>query len=115
MIISKYSKFSIVSQQFSLYIFSYADYFAHITEITLTFTNSAKQSGILYIDFFQYELYNYLKNNFQEEYIMTTKYMVTSGFLGSGKTTSMIAFAGSINSRGLGSAAILANDLGQAI
>ena len=46
---------------------------------------------------------------------MTTKYMVTSGFLGSGKTASMIAFAGSINSRGLGSAAILANDLGQAI
>ncbi len=46
---------------------------------------------------------------------MTTKYMVTSGFLGSGKTTSMIAFADSINSRGLGSAAILANDLGQAI
>ena len=43
---------------------------------------------------------------------MTTKYMVTSGFLGSGKTTSMIAFAVSINSRGLGSAAILANDLG---
>ena len=43
---------------------------------------------------------------------MTTKYMVTSGFLGSGKTTSMIAFADSINSRGLGSAAILANDLG---
>lgn len=43
---------------------------------------------------------------------MTAKYMVTSGFLGSGKTTSMIAFADSINSRGLGSAAILANDLG---
>lgn len=32
---------------------------------------------------------------------MTTKYMVTSGFLGSGKTTSMIAFANSINRRGL--------------
>lgn len=43
---------------------------------------------------------------------MTTKYMVTSGFLGSGKTTSMIAFANSINRRGLGHAAILANDLG---
>ncbi len=43
---------------------------------------------------------------------MTTKYMVTSGFLGAGKTTSMIAFANSINSRGLGKAAILANDLG---
>ena len=43
---------------------------------------------------------------------MTTKYMVPSGFLGSGKTTSMIAFANSINRRGLGHAAILANDLG---
>lgn len=43
---------------------------------------------------------------------MTTKYMVTSGFLGSGKTTSMIAFANSINRHGLGHAAILANDLG---
>lgn len=43
---------------------------------------------------------------------MTTKYMVTSGFLGSGKTTSMIAFANSINRRGLGHAAILVNDLG---
>ena len=43
---------------------------------------------------------------------MTTKYMVTSGFLGSGKTTSMIAFASSINRRDLGHAAILANDLG---
>ena len=43
---------------------------------------------------------------------MTTKYMVTSGFLGSGKTTSMIAFANSINRRDLGHAAILANDLG---
>ena len=39
------------------------------------------------------------------------KYMVTSGFLGAGKTTSMIAFAKAINGRG-GKAAILANDLG---
>lgn len=39
------------------------------------------------------------------------KYMVTSGFLGAGKTTSMIAFAKSINKR-CGKAAILANDLG---
>lgn len=41
-----------------------------------------------------------------------TKYMVTSGFLGAGKTTAMIAFARNINGRGLGHAAILANDLG---
>lgn len=40
-----------------------------------------------------------------------TKYMVTSGFLGAGKTTSMIALAHSINKR-YGKAAILANDLG---
>lgn len=40
-----------------------------------------------------------------------TKYMVTSGFLGAGKTTSMLAFARSINAR-YGKAAILANDLG---
>lgn len=39
------------------------------------------------------------------------KYMVTSGFLGAGKTTSMVAFAESINRR-YGKAAILANDLG---
>ena len=39
------------------------------------------------------------------------KYMVTSGFLGAGKTTAMIAFANSINKR-YGRAAILANDLG---
>ena len=39
------------------------------------------------------------------------KYMVTSGFLGAGKTTAMIAFAKSINRR-YGKAAILANDLG---
>lgn len=39
------------------------------------------------------------------------KYMVTSGFLGAGKTTSMIAFANSIDRR-YGKAAILANDLG---
>ena len=39
------------------------------------------------------------------------KYMVTSGFLGAGKTTSMIAFGNSINKR-YGKAAILANDLG---
>lgn len=39
------------------------------------------------------------------------KYMVTSGFLGAGKTTSMIAFARSVERR-LGRAAILANDLG---
>lgn len=43
---------------------------------------------------------------------MATKYMVVSGFLGAGKTTAMIAFARNINARGLGSAAILANDLG---
>ena len=41
-----------------------------------------------------------------------TKYMVTSGFLGAGKTTAMIAFARNINGRRLGHAAILANDLG---
>jgi len=39
------------------------------------------------------------------------KYMVTSGFLGAGKTTSMIAFAKSVNAR-YGKAAIIANDLG---
>ncbi len=39
------------------------------------------------------------------------KYMVTSGFLGAGKTTSMIAFAHAINKK-YGKAAILANDLG---
>lgn len=43
---------------------------------------------------------------------MPTKYMVTSGFLGAGKTTSMIAFANSVNKREKGHAAILANDLG---
>ena len=41
-----------------------------------------------------------------------TKYNVTSGFLGAGKTTSMMAFAKNINSRGLGSAAVLIDDLG---
>ncbi len=41
------------------------------------------------------------------------KYMVVSGFLGAGKTTSMLAFARCIDSRG-GKAAILANDLGAA-
>lgn len=40
-----------------------------------------------------------------------TKYMVTSGFLGAGKTTAMLAFARSVNAR-CGCAAILANDLG---
>lgn len=40
-----------------------------------------------------------------------TKYMVTSGFLGAGKTTSMLALARAVNARG-GRAAILANDLG---
>ena len=39
------------------------------------------------------------------------KYMITSGFLGAGKTTSMIAFGNAINRR-YGKAAILANDLG---
>lgn len=39
------------------------------------------------------------------------KYMVTSGFLGAGKTTSMLAFANFVNRR-YGKAAILANDLG---
>jgi|LSQX01.3.fsa_nt_gb G3E family GTPase len=39
------------------------------------------------------------------------KYMVTSGFLGAGKTTSMIAFAHVIDKR-YGKAAILVNDLG---
>jgi len=43
---------------------------------------------------------------------MKTKYMVTSGFLGAGKTTAMIAFARNINGRNLGNAAIIANDLG---
>lgn len=41
-----------------------------------------------------------------------TKYMVTSGFLGAGKTTAMIAFAREVNRRGRETAAILANDLG---
>jgi G3E family GTPase len=45
------------------------------------------------------------------KYMAKAKYMVTSGFLGAGKTTSMIAFSNSINRRG-GKAAILANDLG---
>ena len=40
-----------------------------------------------------------------------TKYMVFSGFLGAGKTTSMIALAHSLDARGH-TAAILANDLG---
>ena len=40
-----------------------------------------------------------------------TRYMVTSGFLGAGKTTAMLAFARSIDAR-YGRAAILANDLG---
>lgn len=39
------------------------------------------------------------------------KYMITSGFLGAGKTTSMIAFGNVIDER-YGKAAILANDLG---
>lgn len=43
---------------------------------------------------------------------MKTKYVVTSGFLGAGKTTSMIAFAQNINKRGLGTAGILVDDLG---
>lgn len=43
---------------------------------------------------------------------MATKYMVTSGFLGAGKTTAMIAFVRNINARGLGRGAVLANDLG---
>ena len=43
---------------------------------------------------------------------MKSKYMVVSGFLGAGKTTSMIAFSRDIKRRGLGSAAVLANDLG---
>ncbi|SHN57938.1 GTP-binding protein [Desulfitobacterium chlororespirans] len=40
-----------------------------------------------------------------------TKFMVVSGFLGAGKTTSMIALAQSIDQSG-GKAAIIANDLG---
>lgn len=43
---------------------------------------------------------------------MAVKYMIMSGFLGSGKTTAMIAFARNINGRDKGNAAILANDLG---
>lgn len=43
---------------------------------------------------------------------MKTKYMVVSGFLGAGKTTSMIAFSRDIKRRGLGNPAVLANDLG---
>lgn len=39
------------------------------------------------------------------------KYMITSGFLGAGKTTSMIAFAKVVNAK-YGKAGILANDLG---
>ena len=42
---------------------------------------------------------------------MPTKYMIVSGFLGSGKTTSMIAMARVIN-RKYGQAGIIANDLG---
>lgn len=41
-----------------------------------------------------------------------TKYVVMSGFLGSGKTTSMIALGRSINRRSLGTAGILVDDLG---
>ncbi|MDO4503460.1 MAG: GTP-binding protein, partial [Coriobacteriia bacterium] len=41
----------------------------------------------------------------------TTKYMIVSGFLGSGKTTSMIAMARVINKK-YGKAGIIANDLG---
>lgn len=43
---------------------------------------------------------------------MKTKYMVVSGFLGAGKTTAMIALSRDIKRRGLGSPAVLANDLG---
>lgn len=41
----------------------------------------------------------------------TVKFMVVSGFLGAGKTTSMIAFAREINKK-YGKASIIANDLG---
>ncbi len=43
---------------------------------------------------------------------MQPKYMVTSGFLGAGKTTAMIAFSQDILRRKLGVPAILADDLG---
>lgn len=48
---------------------------------------------------------------------MNTKYMIVSGFLGSGKTTTMIAMARDINKRlqdagHIGHSAIIANDLG---
>ena len=43
---------------------------------------------------------------------MKTRYVVTSGFLGAGKTTSMIAFAQNINERGFGTSGILVDDLG---
>lgn len=48
---------------------------------------------------------------------MTTKYMIVSGFLGAGKTTTMIAMARNINERlrsqgQSGHAAVIANDLG---
>ena len=43
---------------------------------------------------------------------MKTKYMVVSGLLGAGKTTTMIAFSRDIQRRGLGSCAVIANDLG---
>ena len=48
---------------------------------------------------------------------MATKYMIVSGFLGSGKTTTMIAMARNINARlqaqgQAGHSAIIANDLG---
>ena len=39
------------------------------------------------------------------------KYMITSGFLGAGKTTTMIALSKEMEKRAL-SAAVLANDLG---
>lgn len=53
-----------------------------------------------------------MKDNGKGAGRMKTKYIVISGFLGAGKTTSMIAFAREINRRRLGRAAIIANDLG---
>ena len=48
---------------------------------------------------------------------MSTKYMIFSGFLGSGKTTAMIAMARAVNARNQkegepSHVAIIANDLG---
>lgn len=52
-----------------------------------------------------------ISNNTSSDQQYLTKYMIVAGFLGSGKTTSMISMGRVINKRG-GHAAIIANDLG---